>query len=407
MAKKLFKAAVVFAICGILIGSVFYYNNLRPAVLGKASGQSRDFLDEEAIKSEKGTNSFATFLAVGDVMMHEGQIWAGYDDTANRFDYSEFFHVVKDEISEADIAMADLETTLGGKEKEYTGYPMFNSPDEIADALKDAGFDVIVTSNNHSLDRGAEGTLRTIRVLKEKGLVPIGTYDSWEARSQIAVENVNGIKMAFLSYTYGTNGIPIPEGKEYLVNLIDEDLIAGDLKKAKEMADVVIVYLHFGEEYQRTPSEVQRKLAHFVLEKGADMVVASHPHVTQPSEWVEVSDPGSFASDSAEETAVFPDTEQPSPTESGSADSSNDGKPVFHGTAQSDRKYIIYSMGNFISAQRFPHTEEGLMIKATFEKDAASGKTYLIDVKEIDTWVDKFVRDGRMRYVVRYGKKPA
>lgn len=397
MAKKLFKTALVIAICSVLIGVVFYHTATQPAVLEKASGESRDFLDEEAVKSIKGANSFAAFLAVGDVMMHEGQIWAGYNDAAGSFDYSEFFHVVKDEISGADIAMADLETTLGGKEKEYTGYPMFNSPDEIADALRDAGFDIIVTSNNHSLDRGTEGALRTIRVLREKGLVPIGTYESEEARNQIAVENVNGINMAFLSYTYGTNGIPIPKGKEYLVNLIDKDLIAGDLQKARQMADVVIVYLHFGEEYQRTPSSAQRELAHFVVENGADVVVASHPHVTQPSQWVT-------------------DTEQPSPTESGSADSDNNGNPTFPGTAQTgrqvefeepaERKYIIYSMGNFISAQRFPHTEEGLMIKITFEKDAVSGKTYILDVKEIDTWVDKFVRDGRMRYVVRYGKKP-
>ncbi|GLI51919.1 hypothetical protein TSYNTROOL_20050 [Tepidanaerobacter syntrophicus] len=399
MAKKLFKAALVFAICSILIGAVFYHTATRPAVLKEASGESRDFLDEEAVKSERGANTFATFLAVGDVMMHEGQIWAGYNDAAGSFDYSEFFHVVKDQISGADIAMADLETTLGGKEKEYTGYPMFNSPDEIADALRDAGFDIIVTSNNHSLDRGAEGALRTIRVLKEKGLIPIGTYESEEARNQIAVENVNGINMAFLSYTYGTNGIPIPKGKEYLVNLIDKDLIAGDLQKARQMADVVIVYLHFGEEYQRTPSSAQRELAHFVLENGADVIVASHPHVTQPSQWVEVSD--------SDEENEIPGTEQPNPTESGSTDSGNTEESVFPGTAQPYRKYIIYSMGNFISAQRFPHTEEGLMIKVTFEKDAESGKTHILDVKEIDTWVDKFVRDGRMRYVVRYGKKPA
>ncbi len=121
------------------------------------NADSDDVNTEEELSQEEPEevdlpNPTATFLAVGDVMMHDGQIWSGYSDAADSFDYTEFFHVVKDEISAADIAMANLETTLAGKEQKYTGYPMFNSPDEIADALKDAGFDIIVTSNNHSLD---------------------------------------------------------------------------------------------------------------------------------------------------------------------------------------------------------------------------------------------------------------
>ncbi|NLZ52280.1 MAG: CapA family protein [Thermoanaerobacteraceae bacterium] len=324
-------------------------------------------LSQEEIQEEVDLpNPTATFLAVGDVMMHEGQIWAGYDEKTDTFDYSEFFHVVKDEITAADIAMADLETTLGGKEQKYTGYPMFNSPDELADALKNAGFDIIVTSNNHSLDRGAKGALRTIQVLKERGLAPLGTYESEEEREQILIKEANGINFAFLSYTYGTNGIPIPKDMPYLVNLIDEESILSDLEKARSQADVVVVYLHFGEEYQRTPSKSQRKLAHLLLKNGASLIVASHPHVIQPGEWMEVEEA--------------------------------DGEII--------KKYVAYSMGNFISAQRFPHTEEGLMMKFTLEKDLKKNKVYLTDVEEIDTWVDKFVRDGKMRYVVRFGKKP-
>jgi len=324
-------------------------------------------LSREELKEEVSIpNPSATFVAVGDVMMHDGQIWAGYDEATGTFDYTEFFHVVKDEISAADIAMADLETTLAGKEQKYTGYPMFNSPDEIADALKDAGFDIIVTSNNHSLDRGAKGALRTIQILKERGLAPLGTYSSEEEREQILIKEVNGISFAFLSYTYGTNGIPIPENMPYLVNLIDEEQILSDIKRAKSKADVVVVYLHYGEEYQRTPSKYQRKLAHLILKNGANFIVASHPHVIQPGEWMEVQEA--------------------------------DGEII--------KKYIAYSMGNFISAQRFPYTEEGLIVKFTVEKDLIKNKVYLTNVEEIDTWVDKFVRDGRMRYVVRFGKKP-
>ncbi len=327
---------------------------------------AQDFNEEQIPEETDLPNPTVTILAVGDVMMHDGQIWAGYDEKTDTFDYSEFFHVVKGEISAADIAMADLETTLGGKEQKYTGYPMFNSPDEIADTLKAAGFDVIITSNNHSLDRGVKGALRTIKVLKERELDPIGTYESEEDREQILIKEANGIKVAFLSYTYGTNGIPIPADKQYLVNLIDENVILEDLAKARQQADAVVVYLHYGEEYQRTPSKAQRKLAHLVLKNGANFIIASHPHVIQPGEWMEVEEP--------------------------------DGEII--------KKYTAYSMGNFISAQRFPHTEEGLMVKFTLEKDLKKNRVYLTDVKEIDTWVDKFVRDGKMRYVVRYGKKP-
>ncbi|MDD4568866.1 MAG: CapA family protein [Tepidanaerobacteraceae bacterium] len=327
---------------------------------------SQDFNEEQIPEEIDLPNPTVTIAAAGDVMMHDGQIWAGYDDVADTFDYSEFFHVVKDEISSADLAMADLETTLAGKEQKYTGYPMFNSPDELADALKDAGFDVIITSNNHSLDRGAKGALRTLKVLKERGLSTIGTYESEEDRQQILIKDINNMKVAFLSYTYGTNGIPIPSDRPYLVNLIDEDVILEDLARARELADAVIVYLHFGNEYQRTPSKEQRNLAHLVLKNGANIIVASHPHVIQPGEWMEVED--------------------------------SDGEIV--------KKYTAYSMGNFISAQRFPHTEEGLIVKFTLEKDLERNKVYLTDVKEIDTWVDKFVRNGKMRYVVRFGKKP-
>lgn len=361
----------------ILVSSIFIYidafhpfvNSLitwHPETTSGNVDTKEDLSEEELQEEVNMPNPTATFLAVGDVMMHDGQIWAGYDEKTDTFDYTEFFHVVKDEITAADIAMADLETTLGGKEQKYTGYPMFNSPDELADALKDAGFDIIVTSNNHSLDRGAKGALRTIHVLKQRGLAPLGTYGSQEEREQILIKEVNGITFAFLSYTYGTNGIPIPKDKPYLVNLIDEELILSDLERAQNQADVVVVYLHFGEEYQRTPSKSQRKLAHLILKNGASFIVASHPHVIQPGEWMEVQQA--------------------------------DGEII--------KKYVAYSMGNFISAQRFPHTEEGLMVKFTLEKDSKKNKVYLTDVKEIDTWVDKFVRDGKMRYVVRFGKKP-
>ena len=194
----------------IIISGVFFYNyigqkglSIREFVSGWVLGAKTSTADtaqdinEEQIPEETDLpNPTVTILTVGDVMMHDGQIWAGYDEKTDTFNYSEFFHVVKDEIASADIAMADLETTLGGKEQKYTGYPMFNSPDELADTLKETGFDVIITSNNHSLDRGVKGALRTIKVLKERGLDPVGTYESEEDREQILIKEANGINIA-------------------------------------------------------------------------------------------------------------------------------------------------------------------------------------------------------------------
>lgn len=367
---KLWAAmGVLLLVAGFIVVGCTVFQQEPGHQITETSALEEEIEEDEPIAGEEEElkpNPKVTIVAVGDVMMHDGQIWAGYNESDGTFDYSEFFHVVKDEISSADLAMADLETTLAGEAEKYTGYPCFNSPDALADTLKDAGFDIIITANNHCLDRGASGALRTLEVLKDRGLSPLGTYASEEERNQILIKEVNDIKVAFLAYTYGTNGIPIPKDMPYLVKLLDEELIMQDLEKAKELADAVVVYFHYGEEYQRQPSKEQKALALKALMKGANIVVASHVHVIQPSERIDVQD--------------------------------SDGEIVM--------KYAAYSLGNFISAQRFPHTEEGIMLKFTLEKDLVKDKVYLIEVEEIDTWVDKFVRDGKMRYVVRYGKKP-
>jgi poly-gamma-glutamate synthesis protein (capsule biosynthesis protein) len=311
-------------------------------------------------------NPVVTIDAVGDVMMHEGQILSGYDSVSGKYDYSAFFQDVKQEISSADLAVANLETTLGGKETNFTGYPRFNSPDELADALKESGFDVIVTSNNHCLDRGEKGLLRTLDVLEQRGLSAVGTCRTADESARILIKEVKHVKIAFLAYTYGTNGNPVPKDKPYLVNLMDESKMLSDLAEASESADAVVIYLHFGQEYRRTASDQQKSLSRMLLEKGADVVIGSHPHVTQPGEWVQVLGRG--------------------------------GELV--------EKYAAYSLGNFISAQRFPHTDEGVILKIIFKKDMQKNTIKIDNIVQIPTWVDKFKMDGRMRYVVRLGEKP-
>lgn len=361
--KRIIITLLVIAVVGL---STFYL--FRPQ-LEKLYGY-KDInkslpVNEEPKNPPPPPNPVVTLAAVGDVMMHEGQILSGYDSAKQLYDYSYFFEDIKPEIESADISMVNLETTLAGKERKFTGYPMFNSPDELADALKQTGFDIVVTSNNHSLDRGEQGVIRTLEVLRDRGLSTVGTYDMPELRNTVLVKEVNGMKLSFLAYTYGTNGIPIPQGKPYLVNLIDKEVILNDIAEARKLSDGVIVYLHFGQEYQLNPSAEQKNLAEILLNNGADVVIGSHPHVLQPGEWVEVKEAdGSIA-----------------------------------------KKYAAYSLGNFISAQRFPHTEEGMILKITLEKDLAKNKIITKHIEEIPTWVDKFKINGKMRYVVRLGEK--
>ncbi|MCG0275965.1 MAG: CapA family protein [Thermosediminibacteraceae bacterium] len=360
--KKFLKITIVTAAI-IFILAVFKngYFWLGKALLTEKAENVRESLGQNQLV-EKRT---VTLMAVGDVMMHVGQIWSGYDSEKGSFDYSEFFCEVKDLISSADLSMANLETTLAGNKEKFTGYPRFNSPDEIADALKEAGFDIIFTANNHSLDRGEKGVLRTIKVLREKGLTPVGTNETKEDLETVAVKEANGIKIAFLAYTYGTNGIPLPKDKPFLVNLIDEEIILQDIRSAKEKADAVVVYLHFGQEYSRQPSAEQRNLAQNLIIGGADLIVASHPHVVQPGEWLEVED----------------------------------------AMGRLTKKYIAYSLGNFISAQSFPHTDEGVILKVTLEKDPELNLVSVVSVEEIPTWVHKYKEKGRMKYVIKLGRK--
>ncbi|MDN5332375.1 MAG: hypothetical protein PWP45_1600 [Tepidanaerobacteraceae bacterium] len=360
--KKSLPVVAAVLIFVIAYGVYFWKENpLSKETIGIES-PSPSKPDNVAVQGKKR----ATLIAVGDVMMHIGQIWSGYDAERKIFDYSGFFVEVRDIIARADLSMANLETTLSGGEEIFSGYPRFNSPDEIADALKEAGFDIIFTSNNHSLDRGEKGVLRTIRVLRERGLVPVGTNETKEDRENVFVREINGIKIAFLAYTYGTNGIPLPKDKPFLVNLIDYEIMLKDIKSAREKADAVVVYLHFGQEYSRKPSQDQRNLAQKLVLAGADLIVASHPHVLQPGEWMEIEDPW----------------------------------------GRLTKKYIAYSLGNFISAQNFPNTDEGVILKVTVEKDVNANLVSVVDIEEIPTWVYRYKEKGRMKYVVKLGKKP-
>ena len=227
-------------------------------------------------------NDTTELVFAGDAMQHGWQVKAAAQADGS-YDYSECFTLLEDDIQKAHYAVVNLECPLGGKP--YRGYPMFSSPDEYAKQLKHSGFDMLLTANNHCLDSGIAGLKRTISVLDEMGVAHIGTYcDEADRLKRLPlIEDVNGIKIAFLTYAYGTNGFPVR--KPIIVDLIDPDLIKKDVEQAREVgADMVCVCMHWGNEYEQLPSKSQRELVRYMKDLGVEMVIGSHPHVVQPME---------------------------------------------------------------------------------------------------------------------------
>ena len=336
---------------------------------------------EEIMKNEDNEEERVEsieIMAVGDLLMHIDIVQAMYDwnnDTYN-FDYN--FELIKEYLEKADLTIANLETTLAGKESGFSGYPCFNTPDELADSIKKAGVDILSNISNHSLDKGDYGFLRTRKVLKEKGFDVIGTRDT-EDESRYIIKDIKGIKVGIIAYSYttdgyeggrGLNGIPIPEELNLLMNTFNHYDLDNDFllmkeqieKMKKEEVDAIVFYMHWGEEYQLEPNESQIKIANFLVNEGVDIIFGDHPHTIQPIDIIE----------------------------------SEDGK---HNTA------VIYSLGNFISSQRTesignPYTEDGLMVSVNITKNFKSGEVIVGIPKYMPTWVKLNVINGNYYYQV-------
>jgi Bacterial capsule synthesis protein PGA_cap len=302
---------------------------------------------QKDIINKEDSISTATITIVGDLMCHSVQIDYAYVEK-DSFDFNGVFSEVKEYLSSADFTIGNLETVLAGKEKGYSGYPFFNAPDDFLEAIYGAGFDLLITANNHALDQGIIGVNRTIEKMDELGLDHTGTYLSQNDRDSIRIYSINGIQLGVIAYSYGTNGVPIPGDKNYIINLIDFNLIEEDINKARnEGAEIVLAFYHFGEEYEREPNIYQRDVVNNTIKAGADIIIGSHPHVVQPVNYFN--------------------------TNGGSLDTG----------------FVAYSLGNFISNQRWRFSDAGVILNIRISKDIKRDSVYLSDISYIPTWVFK------------------
>jgi poly-gamma-glutamate capsule biosynthesis protein CapA/YwtB (metallophosphatase superfamily) len=287
MKKRSFVFSIIF-ILGIVAISTFllvnFYQDSRKEVIYPASGHET----REVFLSGKEMTTQLSLGAIGDILIHD---WV-YEDaqSPSGYDFKPIFKHVKGKLQKPDLLLANQETVLGGVEMGLSSYPTFNSPQEVGDALMDAGVDIVSTANNHSLDKGEKGILRSIEYYEKVGLPYVGFFKDKQDQEKLRILHKNGVKLAFLSYSYGTNGIPVPKGKDFLVNLIDQDKMKTEIHKAKDVADVVVMSIHWGNEYQRIPTEQQQLLGQFLVDEGVDIIFGHHPHVLQPMQMVKTKD---------------------------------------------------------------------------------------------------------------------
>lgn len=240
----------------------------------------------ETVAPQEPEEKEISLVMVGDVLLHTPLQESGQQSDGS-YNYDHFFAHTKSLISGADLALVNQEVILGGRELGLSGYPAFNGAFEVGDALVKAGFDVVCHATNHALDKGETGLLNCLNFWETSypQIAVLGIHDSQESRDGLYLYQQDGVSIAVLDYTYGTNGISLPQ--PYEVDLLEEDQVIADLQRANQLADFVIVTPHWGTEYTHTPGEEQEHWTQIFLENGVDLVLGTHPHVIQPVEWVE------------------------------------------------------------------------------------------------------------------------
>lgn len=289
--------------------------------------------------------------AVGDLMVKR-YIISDAKQSDGTYSFDPLFAKVAPYLKQADLTIGNLETTFAGNGQECrksirSGGPIFKCPDELAPALKTAGFDVLVTANNHCMDYGATGLIRTLRVLDRYGIDHTGTSKSEQESKNALIKNVKGITIGILSYTSGTNRIPVPANRPWLVNRIETSKIIREIRDLNKKVDLVLLYLHFGNEYRYTPNKRQLRLVNLFFKNGANIILGSHPHVLQPL------------------------------------------------AVRGKKQFVIYSLGNFVSTKlkNNPYTQSGIILTLNIKKDN-KGHTSITNIEYIPTCVDRRMMRG-------------
>jgi hypothetical protein len=296
-----------------------------------------------------------SLIFLGDIMQHDSQISAAYDASVKKYNYTDCFQFIKPYLQSADLAIGNLEVTLAGPP--YKGYPQFSAPDELLTTLKDVGMDVLVTANNHCVDKGRKGLERTISMLDSFNILHTGTFVDEASRLNdypLIIEK-NGFRLALLNYTFSTNGLPVT--KPNIVNRIDTVAIHKDLIKARaSKPDAIIVFTHWGIEYQSLPSKEQKMVTEFCFKHGTDLMIGAHPHVIEPMEWRKTSD-----------------------------------------------QLVVYSLGNFVSGQRKRYTDGGALLQVELEKinfGTDSSDTHIDSAGYLLEWMYKTADINRDYYML-------
>ena len=352
MRKVLVYMLGILSVCGIILCGIYYLTS------SDKEGDSRETGGKSGVKT-------ARVVANGDILCHDALYYTAKKSDGG-YDFNPFFEYVKPWIEGADLAIGDYEGTISDKHP-LGGYPLFNAPIDIADTMKDLGYDVVDLAHNHILDTGLYGLKYTNKVFKDRGLDVVGVHvDKKRSEDKILIKEVNGIKIAILAYAYGYNGmeanLTAEEHNNYLADL-NEEKMKEEIQRAEKEADITIVMPQMGVEYRLQPTEEQKVLYRKMIDWGADVIFGGHPHVIEPAETVE-----------------------------------KDG----------DKKFIIYSMGNFISNQRMERMdnkwpERGLLMDVTFEKN--NGKTIIKTVKAHPTLVYSKLNGRNMNGIALYDYK--
>ena len=281
MKKKLAVILTVILFLLIALGTYLFIQN-------NQNKQIKENTKKEEIKKEtpkeKIKTSKLSLVMVGDALLHSSLYKDGYQNGV--YNFQKQLELIKPIVQTYDLAFYNQESILGGTEIGLSDYPTFNSPWEFGDAMLDAGFNLVSLANNHTLDRGEKAILKSCEYWQNKDALYAGSYCSKEASEEIKIKEKNGIKYTLLAYTYGTNGIKVPEGKEYLVNIYSDEKVKNDIEKVRDKVDVLLVSMHWGTEYKTEPTEEQKRQAEYLSSLGVDIIIGTHPHIIQPITYI-------------------------------------------------------------------------------------------------------------------------